>query len=80
MPTFLFFKNGKKWDEVIGADIKRVESLVKQYSSGSSSFPSGGRVLGSGAPVSTQTSSNHYLIYILFSLFFLYLMLNKGEK
>ncbi|KAJ3414245.1 hypothetical protein HDV05_006862 [Chytridiales sp. JEL 0842] len=53
MPTFQFFKNGKKLDEVVGADIGKVERLVASLSSGSSGggFPeSGGRVLGSGAP------------------------------
>lgn len=29
MPTFLFFKGGKKVDGVIGADLKSIESKVK---------------------------------------------------
>ncbi|KAI8817332.1 thioredoxin-domain-containing protein [Fimicolochytrium jonesii] len=52
MPTFHLYKSGKKLDEVVGADIVRVERLVSQHASGSSGFPaSGGRVLGTGAPV-----------------------------
>ncbi|KAJ3105657.1 Thioredoxin domain-containing protein 2 [Phlyctochytrium bullatum] len=53
MPTFQFFISGRKVDEVVGADIAKVERLVANLakSGGSSGFPSGGgRVLGSGAP------------------------------
>ncbi|KAL9642689.1 hypothetical protein ABK040_009768 [Willaertia magna] len=47
MPTFKFYKNGSKIAEVVGADIGKVESYVKQYgTTTSSSFSSGGRVLG----------------------------------
>jgi thioredoxin 1 len=57
MPTFQFFKSGKKLDEVVGADINKVERLVNTYASGAGSdgsFPtSGGRVLGSGAPTNS---------------------------
>ncbi|KAI8621054.1 thioredoxin-like protein, partial [Chytriomyces sp. MP71] len=28
MPTFIFFKNGAKLDQVVGADIAKVEALV----------------------------------------------------
>jgi hypothetical protein len=55
MPTFLFFKNGKKIDEVVGAgilinsflDIGKVESIIRQNATGGgSSMPSsGGRVV-----------------------------------
>ncbi|KAJ3192286.1 Cytoplasmic thioredoxin isoenzyme 2 [Irineochytrium annulatum] len=58
MPTFLFFKNGSKVDEVVGADIGKVESLVQSLGKGSSasSFPSGGgRVLGSGRSVGSSS-------------------------
>ncbi|KAI8855222.1 hypothetical protein BC829DRAFT_3202 [Chytridium lagenaria] len=51
MPTFQFFLNGKKVEEVVGADIVKVERLVASLAKGgAASFPaSGGRVLGSGA-------------------------------
>ncbi|KAI8621876.1 thioredoxin-like protein [Chytriomyces sp. MP71] len=53
MPTFMLFKSGKKLDEVVGADIGKVERLVNTHAAGSSGFPSsGGRVLGSGAGTS----------------------------
>ncbi|KAJ3327041.1 hypothetical protein HDU76_012411 [Blyttiomyces sp. JEL0837] len=61
MPTFQFFKNGKRLEEVVGADINKVERLVESLASGSggaSGFPSsGGRVLGSGASTSGSSSS-----------------------
>jgi len=55
MPTFMFFKNGTKLGEVIGADISSVESMVKKHGTSSSSgFPSsGGRVLGSSSSSAT---------------------------
>ncbi|KAJ3249077.1 Thioredoxin domain-containing protein 2 [Chytriomyces hyalinus] len=57
MPTFMLFKNGKKLDEVVGADIAKVERLVNTHAAGSSGFPSsGGRTL-SGAGPSSATSA-----------------------
>ncbi|KAJ3030022.1 UNVERIFIED_CONTAM: hypothetical protein HDU68_010371 [Siphonaria sp. JEL0065] len=50
MPTFMFFQNGQKLDEVVGADIGRVESLVYMKAPSSSSMPtSGGHTLGGGS-------------------------------
>ena len=45
----MFFKNGKKIDEVVGANIAKVEQLVNSLGQASGGFPSsGGRVLGTG--------------------------------
>ncbi|KAJ3407806.1 hypothetical protein CcCBS67573_g02945 [Chytriomyces confervae] len=50
MPTFFFFRNGEKLDEVVGADIAKVEQLVNKYAALSDPFPStGGNTLGSGS-------------------------------
>ena len=32
MPTFLFYKNGEKVDEVVGANSKAIEAAVQKYS------------------------------------------------
>jgi thioredoxin 1 len=32
MPTFQFFKNGKKVDEFVGADITKLQSLLQKHS------------------------------------------------
>ncbi|ORY48954.1 thioredoxin-domain-containing protein [Rhizoclosmatium globosum] len=58
MPTFMLFKEGRKIEEVVGADINKVERLVTTHAAGSSGFPSsGGRVLGSGATAGGNKSS-----------------------
>ncbi|KAJ3013524.1 UNVERIFIED_CONTAM: hypothetical protein HDU68_000643 [Siphonaria sp. JEL0065] len=58
MPTFKLFKGGREIEEVVGADINKVERLVATHAAGSSGFPSsGGRVLGSGAAPSGSSSS-----------------------
>ncbi|KAJ3280033.1 Thioredoxin domain-containing protein 2, partial [Rhizoclosmatium sp. JEL0117] len=50
MPTFMFFQAGQKVDEVVGADIGKVESLVYMKAPKGGSFPAtGGRTLGGGS-------------------------------
>ncbi|EXJ55755.1 hypothetical protein A1O7_08685 [Cladophialophora yegresii CBS 114405] len=31
MPTFMFFKNGEKVDEVVGADVRALEAAIKKH-------------------------------------------------
>ncbi|KAJ3120250.1 hypothetical protein HK100_012883 [Physocladia obscura] len=51
MPTFMVFKNGEKIDEVVGADLRRVESLIETYGS---KFPSsGGHTIGGSSSSTT---------------------------
>ncbi|KAJ3123090.1 Hsp90 cochaperone, partial [Physocladia obscura] len=38
MPTFMFFKNGEQLDQVVGADIAKVEQLLKTYSADTSAL------------------------------------------
>lgn len=38
MPTFILIKNGEKLDEVVGADIVKVEALVAKHAASSASF------------------------------------------
>ncbi|KAI9326624.1 thioredoxin-domain-containing protein [Obelidium mucronatum] len=62
MPTFKLFKGGREIEEVVGADINKVERLVSTHASGSSGFPSsGGRVLGSGSSATPSTSTANAL-------------------
>lgn len=93
MPTFLFFRKGVKVGEVVGADISRVESLTSSLASasGASSFPVGGRVLGSGAPprgtslggsqetgfLGLTVMQQQYLIFGAAALFLVYYYFNQ---
>ncbi|KAL2914547.1 mitochondrial thioredoxin [Polyrhizophydium stewartii] len=55
MPTFMFFRAGQKLNEVVGADINKVERLVAELAGAGSAggFPAtGGRVLGTGTKAS----------------------------
>ncbi|KAI8915715.1 thioredoxin-like protein, partial [Gorgonomyces haynaldii] len=45
MPTFLFFKQGKLLDTVVGADINKIIRLIGQHS-GASAFQGKGNTLG----------------------------------
>lgn len=61
MPTFHFFKGGKKLDEVVGANVGKIEQLLHQYSSGGAggaAFTGTGRVLGSGAAAESSNTSD----------------------
>ncbi|KAJ3109943.1 Hsp90 cochaperone, partial [Physocladia obscura] len=40
MPTFTFFKNGEKLNQVVGADIAKVEQLLKTYTTDNSALSS----------------------------------------
>lgn len=56
LPTFMFFKKGAKLGQVIGADLNKVEEMIKKHGTAVSggSFPmTGGRVLGSSSSSST---------------------------
>ncbi|KAI9101370.1 thioredoxin-like protein [Phlyctochytrium arcticum] len=69
MPTFHLYRGGKRLAEVVGADIGKVESLTAQYASGGggkggpASFPSGGRVLGTGAPANEPAQNSNMLMW-----------------
>ncbi|KAI9017713.1 thioredoxin-like protein [Gaertneriomyces semiglobifer] len=80
MPTFHLYRGGKKLDEVVGADINRVERLVAQHANGSASgFPaSGGRVLGSGAPAGPPPGNEpNYTWFFIIGALLVYLWWNK---
>ncbi|KAJ3380441.1 hypothetical protein HDU92_005973, partial [Lobulomyces angularis] len=84
MPTFKFFINGKCVDEVVGADINKVENIIKRLSdgAGAASFTGGGRVLGSGATANastTQDKNHQYLMYGLILVFLGYIYFSKGS-
>ncbi|KAG2378840.1 hypothetical protein C9374_007988 [Naegleria lovaniensis] len=50
LPTFMFFKKGAKLGQVVGADMNKVEEMIKKHGIASSGgFPTGGRVLGSSS-------------------------------
>ena len=79
MPTFLFFKNGSKLDEVVGADINKVERLTAQYASGgSSTFQGKGHRLGDGATAtpSKGITQDQWVYIIVFGLL-IYLFFTK---
>lgn len=87
MPTFLFFNaKGVKINEVVGADINKVERIAAELAKagGSTGFPkTGGRVLGTGAAASNPQGSwlnafnRDNWAYIAFGIFFLYLYATK---
>ncbi len=69
MPTFQFFKNSKKLDELTGADPNKLKTLIEKHYSAStestaseSGFSGGGYVLGSKTsstnPSTAPTTSN----------------------
>ncbi|KAJ3220247.1 hypothetical protein HDU67_003262 [Dinochytrium kinnereticum] len=91
MPTFQFFISGKKVDEVVGADIVKVERLVGSLAKSGSSFPAtGGRTLGSGAPATSAATGGipnlsnltpmqqQYLIFGGMIIFFAVMYFNKS--
>ncbi|KAJ3346442.1 hypothetical protein HDU83_003094 [Entophlyctis luteolus] len=58
MPTFMVFKNGAKIEEIVGADIGRVERLIDMYGD---KFPnSGGQTLGDSSG-SSGTAGTAYV-------------------
>lgn len=85
MPTFHLYRSGKKLAEVVGADIAKVERLVAQHAAGSGSggFPTtGGRVLGSGAPVGPpagQGPQANYVLWGVLGALILWLWWNKND-
>ena len=61
MPTFKFFQSSKILDEIVGADVGKIERLLLKYSKEGSSgnaFSGSGNVLGSGAPVKGSPTTN----------------------
>ncbi|KAI9325102.1 thioredoxin-domain-containing protein [Zopfochytrium polystomum] len=59
MPTFMLFRSGKRLEEVVGADIVKVERLVESHGKASGGFPtSGGRKLGGSGPSGSSSSSS----------------------
>lgn len=92
MPTFHFYVNGKKVDEVVGADIVKVERLVNKYNT-PTAFTGTGRKLGDSSPVqddeknkghaaSTLTSptSQINMIYILVAVLVMYWFYQKSNS
>ncbi|KAF9939555.1 hypothetical protein BGZ67_009321 [Mortierella alpina] len=55
MPTILFFKNRSEVGRVVGADVGKIQSLIKTYEGGSS-FSGSGQTLG-GSSASSSSSS-----------------------
>ncbi|KAG0215439.1 hypothetical protein BGX28_010144 [Mortierella sp. GBA30] len=56
MPTILFFKNRSEVGRVVGADVGKIQSLIKTYEGGSS-FSGSGQMLG-GSSSSTAASES----------------------
>ena len=84
MPTFMLFKGGKKIDEVVGADVRKLRSLIDKHKGPGGMSASGGRVLGTGKPAAPQADSagsqaqtNNVLFYAILGLFIAYLYFNK---
>ncbi|KAJ3109270.1 hypothetical protein HDU97_007764 [Phlyctochytrium planicorne] len=93
MPTFQFFLKGRKVEEVVGADIVKVERLVESLAKAGSSFPSGGGRTLSGAKVGGSGGAaglpgipslsnltpmqQQYLIFAGFAVFFLVMFLSQ---
>ena len=75
MPTFLFFRKGSVIDKVVGADINKVKQLVSLHAS--SSFSSGGRVLGTGKPAGSSDKDASQYFFLFLGLFIVYLWWNQ---
>ncbi|KAJ3281342.1 hypothetical protein HK104_011520 [Borealophlyctis nickersoniae] len=86
MPTFQIYRSGSKLAEVVGADIAKVERLVRQHASSSAGggFPAtGGRVLGSGAPAPRAGAGGDwgggYVWYVAAAALLAYLWWTKND-
>jgi thioredoxin 1 len=82
MPTFVFYKGGRRIHTITGADIRGVEQFVRS-NQGAQSFGGTGHKLGSGASTSTATSTansswttDQFMLAGLLALF-AYLYFNK---
>ncbi|KAF9355873.1 hypothetical protein BGX26_006023 [Mortierella sp. AD094] len=53
MPTILFFKNRSEVGRVVGADVGKIQSLIKSHEGGSS-FSGSGQTLGGGSSTSSS--------------------------
>ncbi|KAF9111528.1 hypothetical protein BGX27_004786 [Mortierella sp. AM989] len=58
MPTILFFKNRSEVGRVVGADVGKIQSLIKSYEGGSSFSGSGQTLGGSNSTSGKNTSSS----------------------
>ncbi|KAG0250075.1 hypothetical protein BG011_008669 [Mortierella polycephala] len=56
MPTILFFKNRSEVGRVVGADVGKIQSLIKTYEGGSS-FSGTGQTLGGGSGSGSGTGT-----------------------
>ena len=82
MPTFQFFKSGTNVGSVVGANIGKVESLLKSHGSesGSKMHQTTGRVLGSGKVVKPALAwDSSVIIYLAIGLLFGYLFYTKEK-
>ena len=84
MPTFLFFKGGKKVDEVVGANAGSIRSKISQHASGSSFPGTGNRLGGNSSGISAISSpfirnnASNILVGIL-AIILLYRILSGGD-
>jgi hypothetical protein len=82
MPTFIFFKKGQKCEVVVGADVRKLKSLLSTLSQGG--LPSGGgRVLGTGKPAlqdSSSISANTWMFGAIGLLIFYLYLTNQTSK
>lgn len=83
MPTFNFYVDGTRVDQVVGGNLSQLEScLAKLSSKGFQSFKGTGRTL-SGVSRASSNGRSQFISenYVLFGivLFFIYLYLNKDK-
>ena len=57
MPTFIFLKNGKKVDQVRGADPRALEATIRSHATGGA-FAGTGQTLGSSTAPANTTAAN----------------------
>ncbi|KAK4058576.1 mitochondrial thioredoxin [Microbotryomycetes sp. JL221] len=92
MPTFQFFVNGSKVEEIKGANSTAIESAIKKYTSSSSStgssFPGQGNTLTSTSNSTPQSNNNNStnqsdysgLIKLVLMALVVYLWIQYGSK
>lgn len=56
MPTFVFIKNGKKVDQVRGADPRALEATIRSHAT-SGAFSGQGQTLGSSSTTTNATAN-----------------------
>ncbi|KAH6578800.1 hypothetical protein BASA50_005886 [Batrachochytrium salamandrivorans] len=85
MPTFQFFQKGAKINEVVGADINKVEKLANELggmAAGGLASSGGGRVLGTGAPAAAPAQPAHNWDYValIVGLILMYMWWTSGSR